>query len=249
MTSPDEPALFRRGPLARSALHLRRGALIGGQLALVLPFVIVEDCNGAAPEWPTGLELMFGDSGWPFGVVSAVAVTLLLLTFRAPSEQPGWRAFGASLRALVAAAAGLVVGGLPMLIFMFDTVVPQVGWVLAVTCWSLLYAEALIQAGVALRQARAPRVPDLWDPVCRILRWVILVVPWPIALLVEPDLDEAMLGAGVVVVALCVPLWFVLTACVAGMRRREPWAAGWAPVLATAVSAAAALSAVGASIQ
>lgn len=227
-------------------MQLRRLALIGSQLALLLPFVTVQDCHGAEPVTVTGVELLVGKDGWILAIPALFAAVLLVTSFRARAPHPGWRAFAAAVRALVAAICGLVVGGLPHVAFLFDTVRPQAGWFAVVGCWSLLYLEGLTVAAWAIGSARAPRASDLWDPVCRALRWVVLVIPWPVALLAEPDADEALIGAAIVTVAVSVPLWLALTGCVAGMRKREPWAAGWAPFVAAAISAAAALSALGA---
>ena len=229
---------------------LRRLALIASQGALALPFVLVEDCNGAEPVTATGVKIIFEqEEGWMLALPLLVAAVLLVTSFLRPSPRPGWRALSASTRALFTAAAGLAAGMLPFLFWLFDTVRPQAGWYLAAVCWGLLYLEGLAAAALALHAARAPKVPDLWDPVCRALRWIVLVIPWPVALLIEPDLDEALLGAGVVMAAVCVPVWLMLTACVAGMRHREPWAAGLAPAVAALVSLAMALASVGAGMQ
>lgn len=243
------PAQRPRSLLGQVVLWLRRLALAGSQLALVLPFVSVEDCDGGEPVPYTGVKLLFERDGWFLAGPLLVAVILLVLSFRSRPARAGWRAFGSGVGALFVAAAGLVAAIWPHFVWLFDTVRPQAGWYVAVACWAFLYLEALGSGLVALRAARGPKAEDLWDPVCRALRWVALVVPWPVALLVEPDLHEALLGAGLVTAAVAVPLWVALSGCVGGLRQREPWAAGWAPFVAAVVAAAMALSSVAAAMQ
>ena len=231
------------------ALQLRRLALVGSQGGLLISFVSVESCNGGEPEVISGLDLVASDNGWVLAIPLALATLLLATSVRRRSSLAGWRAFSASTRALVAAVSGLVAGGLPHVVYLFDTVRPRAGWFVVVACWTFIYLEGLAEAAVTLRPSGAPRAPDLWDPVCRVLSWLVLVLPWPVALLIEPDLDEAVLGAATVTFAIGVPLWLALTGCVAGLRREEPWASGWAPVVAGIVAAAAAFSCLGASLQ
>jgi hypothetical protein len=248
MTPPDAEAPPRRA-IATVTLQLRRLALVGSQGGLLIPFVSVQDCSGGDPEVITGLQLVTTDQGWVLGIPLFLSMLLLVGTLRRRSPLPGWGAFSAAAGALLAAAGGLIAGGLPHVAYLFDTVRPQAGWFVVVACWSFLYVEGLVRSGLALLPAGAPRGEDLWDPVCRVLRWLVLVLPWPVALLVEPDLDEALLGAAVVMGAASLPLWFALTACVVGIRRQEPWAAGWTPVVAALVSATAAFSCLAASVQ
>jgi len=242
---PDHPS----GRPRAIALQLRRLALVGSQLALVLPFATVEDCNGAEPLTVTGVKVALEHNGWPMGVPLLFAVALLAFSFRSRPSLPGWRTFSASVRALLAAASVAVVIVVPHLVWLFDTVRPRAGWVLVVGCWVFVYLEGLVVGAIDLRRARGEASVDLWDPVCRALRWIALVVPWPVALLTEPDLDEALFGAGAATLILSVPIWLALSACVGGMRAREPWSAGWAPVAASIVGAAMAFSALAAAAQ
>jgi hypothetical protein len=246
----EDPLKGSRARIARDVgVNARRVALVASQAALALPFVLVTDCNSAETTPVVGRALLKHESGWMLGIPLAIAVLLFAVSFRAPSERPAWRGFAASFRAMGASIGGVVALGTPFLLFLFDTVRPLAGWWLAALCWVGLYLQGLWGAGVALKDGRAPAAGDLWDRICRWMRWLCLVMPWPIAWLVEPDLDEALAGASVAFFVLSVPLWMMLTACSVGIRRKEPWAAGFAPVVASLVGLACAMALLGAVAQ
>lgn len=194
------------------------------QTALVLPFATVQSCGGGETRTYLGLELYFDPERLPL-VFALVGVLVALIArpwtgARGPAE-----VVGGGLRAWVAVLGAFVAIFGPMVMFLFDTVEPRIGWFAHAAGWGL---TALAYLGVALYLLAVGWAPaDPGHPVPEQRTWTaigLLVAAVPIAVVAknlhDPDaLPQALavLAAGLTAVA---PLVITGLGLIAARRQR-----------------------------
>ncbi|MCK6503220.1 hypothetical protein L6R53_07465, partial [Myxococcota bacterium] len=181
---------------------LQRGLLACSQLALLLPFVVVQDCSTRAEAAYTGLQVYRQADGLVgLGLAQgALALVLALWAWRGASP-PAVRAAGLGLRSSLALVGGGISWLVPGYAFLFDSVAPRAGWVLHAGAWTTLalgYTGGALHA--ALRQGAGPLArPEAAAAVA------VLVAPLAAGfLLLARDRQDA--AAGLVGVLLGLPL-------------------------------------------
>lgn len=203
---------------------LQRGLLIAGQLALLLPFLIVRDCSTEDETLVTGLQL-YGQSPSLTGLAVAqllAALLLLALAWRG-GRDPAHTAAGLGLRGALAATAAVVALLAPVFAYLFDTLLPRVGWVLHAGSWLLLALACLFgaaRAGWRLRghaMAGAERVGIGLVLAAPLLVFVVLVL--------RDKSDAALAGlAGLLAgLPLALSAWGVGALVAAGAADRLRW--------------------------
>lgn len=114
---------------------LRRVLAALTQLALVLPFVVVEDCQSHVRSSQTGLQLVMANPAW---FVIPVVVAGLLLWRPVGADRPT----GESLRAFGAAVAGFSTVG-ALFSRLFDNPQPQAGFFVILGSWVVLWGTCI----------------------------------------------------------------------------------------------------------
>lgn len=166
-------------------VHLRRVLAALTQLALVLPFVVIEDCQTHARTTQTGLQLAAAGGGAWFLLPAIVAV---LLVWRPVGAD---RLIGEGLRGFGAAVAAYSTLG-ALFTRLFDSPEPRVGFYVIFGAWLVIWgtciargfrrpfgwAYAVIAAtpgfiGVAVQLADG----SIGDAVAVLVTTLILVVP------------------------------------------------------------------------
>jgi hypothetical protein len=143
------------GPL----IWLQRGLLTLSQVALLLPFVMVQDCASQEAQVLSGVQV-YGQTPGLVGLgllQGALALVLLGAPWRAGVASAAARAAGLGLRASLAIVGAGVAVLVPGVAFLFDHVLPRVGWPLHAGAWGVLglaYVGGCLDG--AWRQGRGP---------------------------------------------------------------------------------------------
>jgi len=200
-------------------------------LSFFLPFLTIRSCSTGEMTDYRGYQLLGVDGGWIFVFPLAAAALLFALTFRRPRPPSLQGLFGVGWKGLLAAAAGFAVWAGSMLMFMFDKIIPRVGYWLCGACWCVLLALAAVRgAGLyaGLRRSGATAPVESGGPYRLAVAFHFAV---GVVLAVLPTaafaVDSAHEPDPFVWYALVIPALPVLYVAVLGLRRAERWAALW----------------------
>lgn len=126
---------------------LQRALLALGQLALLLPFVVVQDCSTQVQQAHTGWQV-YGQAPGLVGLgltQGALALVLALWAWRGtagagPMDAAGAAraAAGLGLRGAAGAICAVIACMAPVYAFLFDGLSPRVGWLLHAGSWLVL---------------------------------------------------------------------------------------------------------------
>ena len=174
---------------------VQRAWLVATQVPLVLPYLVVTRCDESTPQELTGLELYFSKDGGPLGLVLLVLFAVLF-TFVWRGERDGTTAAGLGLRAFVAGFGTLFVAGGPVFAFLFDNVVPRLGWWLHGLGWGVTMLMYSLLAVVGIVAGWGPQVTDPKPRSAAESTAIIAVaIITPLAVVVNPLFNEPDLAA------------------------------------------------------
>jgi hypothetical protein len=200
-------------------------------LSFFLPFLTVRSCSTQEMTDYRGYELLGQGSGWIFVFPLALAVLLFALSFFRPRVRPLLRLFGLSWKALLAATAGFTALAGSLIVFMFDKIIPRVGYWLCGAGWSVFFVMAAVQGVRLYAELRRPggmAEPDPGNPFRIAVAFHYAVAVFLAALpaascALDGDHDPGHL----LWYAVVVPTLPMLAVAALGLRRAERWAALW----------------------
>ena len=149
--------ISRARPWAIRALYL---GFVG---SFMLPYVTVTGCSDGKVTMVYGYQLFVDETAVLYAAAIAIMLLCLGLSFRRKGVSPSLSAFAAAWRAISAALCGMIAGLMPGIQFLFDSVSPRAGQVMALSCAAALFAEGAIGSlyGFAvLRKDRAAVPPE-----------------------------------------------------------------------------------------
>ncbi len=235
--SGDVRRVFSRiRPWALRAIYL---GFIG---SFMLPYVTVTGCSDGKVQVFRGYDLFTGYEAAFYLAAILIILSCLVLSFVKTAPGPSLEAFAAAWRAISAALSGMIVGFIPRIQYLFDSVTPHAGQVLGLVCAGALFAEGAVGSlwgYLRLRRDRPPGHPGgaLWTFHRAVLLVSLAMVPfyfiglgdeWGIALLY--------------LFLLTLPFLLVQLIVLEGVRRDEAWPRTWAMGVALLVALALALT-------
>mgnify|MGYP000855240903 CR=1 FL=1 len=234
-----------RERISRFRLHVRRAAYCGFIFSFALPFVDVMHCSTNKRTTYRGYELLSGDEAAFYITTILIVSALLAFSFYRKERGRAFAAFAACWRAIPAAVAGLIIGLLPPIQFLFHTVLIRTGQFLALLCAGIVFIDGMADAAagyVALkREDRSAAGGGLSKGLLTIHAAVLLaslaLVPVYIIGLRE-DIDIALLF----LLLLSLPFALAQVIVLEAVRRGEGWPRPWAAAAIVLLAGGAALS-------
>ncbi|OHD64352.1 MAG: hypothetical protein A2176_01830 [Spirochaetes bacterium RBG_13_51_14] len=214
--------------------HVFRALCLIFILSFLLPYVEVMGCKTKKITSYHGYDLLKGYPAVLYLVVIGIFFAYIVLSFFKKDRSNSFKAFAACWRAISAALSGIIVGFLPGLQFLFDTVFMMIGQLLGLICAAAIFAEGVavsIRGYIFLRRERGSGGEPVHSGPLRKFHVAVIFVSLAAVPIYFIGLYDEFGLALIYLIFLSLP--FVLSQCIVieGVRRGERWTGRWvAPV-------------------
>ncbi|MBN1495601.1 MAG: hypothetical protein JXA07_02455 [Spirochaetes bacterium] len=231
--------------LTRIRPHVRRVAYCGFIFSFALPFVDVMHCSTNKKTTYRGYELLSGDEAVFYIITILIFAALMGFSFYRKDRGRALAAFAACWRAIPAAVAGLIIGLLPPIQFLFHTVLIRAGQFLGLLCAGIVFIDGMADAAagyVALKREDRSAVGGGSSKGLRTFHTAVLLASLALAPVYIIGLSEDIDIALLFLLLLSLPFALAQLIVLEAVRRGEGWPRPWAAAAAVLLAGGAALS-------
>ncbi|MBN2080462.1 MAG: hypothetical protein JW838_15935 [Spirochaetes bacterium] len=212
----------RTRPWAMRALYL------GFMGSFMLPYVTVTGCSDGKVQVFRGYDLFTGYEAVFYLAAILIVLSCLALSFVRTEPSASLAAFASAWRAISAALCGLIVGFIPRIQHLFDSVSPHAGQILGLVCAAALFAEGAAGSARGYIRLRRDRPPGPRGGSLRVFHGGVLLVSLAMVPFYFIGLGDEWGISLLYLFLLTLPFILVQLITLEGVRRGEAWPRTWA---------------------